>query len=392
MSNLEEAIKRVGAVAAACCVVLSSFGAASAEPSEPFTRVRPYNLSSHPPEFFRELLKDRVWIYERNGRPAAMFLGEDGRVGGCWSKRDRSGFAKPYASMRWRIGTPGGISNFETNWATPEGPRHFRMVLIYDGKTGGLHGERFSTKRLSWLVSRDGWLQEGWPAVFVEKCGKPSGKPDVPVNEAQDTLDLEALRKNARRVVEPPGWKRSFPGATGLAKSGGKPTLTLEEILAVRDRAHGKISIGMSGQRWVLVAWQRYSEVWKVDENDNVLDLGITRRTPDGTVSLLRWEKSGRINSSFIGYPMPMVITDRRHSAFEMMDRLAGSGKPVMLSDSNGNRREHVFDRNGSVRVSGTRGEWFISRGAVVVKTVSGEERYPWRDVAEASGWTRNAQ
>lgn len=363
-----------------------------AAPEEPFTRVRPYNMSSHLPDFFRGLLNDRVWIYRRNGSAAGMFLAADGRVGGCWLKRDQSGFVQPFASMRWRIGTPSGLSNFETSWATSEGPRYFRMVLIYEGRTGALHGERFSGKSLSWHVTRDGWVQEGWPAVFVEKCGKLKVKPDIAVNEAQDTLDFERLRENAKRVVKAPGWKRSFPGATGLAKSKGKPTLTLEEVLKVRKRAHGKIRIGMNGHRWVYVAWPRYTEVWRVDDQDNVVDLGITRRTPDGRVSLLRWEKSGQINSYFIGYPMPSVGTGKKHSAFEMMDDLVAEKRKVVLADGGGDRHEHVFSKDGSVATKGWVGRWFISRGAIVVKTNLGEARYPWREVAEGSGWKGSAE
>ncbi len=375
-----------------CCVALLSVGVEGAELEEPFTRVRPYNLSSHLPEFFREVLKNRVWVYERNGSPAVMFLAEDGSVEGCWSRSSGLRFVKAHGSMRWRIGTPAGISNFETSWATPEGLKYYRMVLIYDGETGGLHGERFSTRDLSWYVSREGWLQEGWPAVFVEKCGEVSGIPEISVNAAQDTLDFEALRRNAKRVVEPPGWTRSFPGATGVGKSGGKPTLTLEEVLAHRAAGHGKVAIGMSGDRWVGVVWENYAELWKVDSEDEIVDMAITRRTPDGSVVLVRWEKSGMINSYHIGYPIPMVVTNRLHSSFEMMNQIGASKKPVTLTGSRGNRREHVFDREGGVRVSGAPGEWFISRGSIVVKTDTGEERYPWRDVAEASGWTRNAR
>lgn len=382
-----------GALVAAMSVVS---GTAEASPGnaaeEPFTRVRPYNLSSHLPSFFRELLTGRVWVYQRRGEPAAVFFGGDGRLQGCWLRKDGSGFVRSHESMRWRIGTPSGMSNLQIAWATEEGPRYYRMVVIYDGRTGRFHGERFSTTRLAWYVARDGWLQETWPAALAERCAGLGIDPDIPVNRAQKKLDFEDLKRNAAPVVKHPGWERSFFGATGLGASGGKPTVTLEEALAARRAGHGKISIGMSGDRWVPVVWERYAELWKVDENDDVLDLAITRRTPDGSIVLLRWEKSGVINSYHMGYPLPMVVTERRHSAFEMMDALAAGGKPVLLVDGKGERREHVFAEGGGVRAGGVAGEWWISRGAVVVKTPSAEERYPWRDVAGASGWKRDAR
>lgn len=404
---MEEAVTRVGgvgrnmsggyrrlffaAVVVVCAVGVWGGGKSADARDEPFTRVRPYNLSSHLPEFFKGLLKNRVWVYERNGSPAGMFFRPDGGVEGCWLRRDGAGFVRSLRGMGWRVGTPSGISNIDIFWPTAEGFRHYRMVLIFDGKSGSLHGERFSTEKLSWYVARRGWLQEEWPALFVEKCGKLGVDPGLPINEKQNGLDFGEFGKHAKPVVEPQGWELSFPGATGLGASGGKPTLSLEETLKHRRAGHGKIAIGMSGDRWVGVAWERYAELWKVDENDDIVDLAITRRTPEGSIVLLRWEKSGVINSYHIGYPIPMVVTDRKHSAFAMMEQLALEKKSVALADGSGTLHEHVFAEDGSVRIGETVGEWFISRGAVFVKTASGEQRYPWRDVANAAGWKRDA-
>ena len=137
---------------------------------EPFTRVRPYNLSSHLPEFFRDLLSDRVWVFKRRGAIAAIYFAKSGELFGCWKSKGRSRFERSRSDMRWKIGTPSGISNLEISWGTPEGLKFYRMVMIYDGKTGRLHGERFRTSDRRWWVARDGWVQRSWPKVLADKC------------------------------------------------------------------------------------------------------------------------------------------------------------------------------------------------------------------------------
>ena len=72
--------------------------------------------------------------------------------------------------MRWKIGTPSGRSNLEISWGTAEGLKYYRMVVVYDGKTGRFHGERFRTRDRRWWVARDGWVQDAWPRVLANKC------------------------------------------------------------------------------------------------------------------------------------------------------------------------------------------------------------------------------
>ena len=110
---------------------------------EPFTRVRPYNLSSHLPEFFfffTQLLGGRVWVFERRGALAAVYLAKNGDVLGCWL---RAGQLELRAFQR---------RNEVGNWQ-PEQPVEFRGQLA-DGRGAALlpHGGdlRWKERSISW--------------------------------------------------------------------------------------------------------------------------------------------------------------------------------------------------------------------------------------------------
>ena len=353
---------------------------------EPFTRVRPYNLSSHLPAFFRDLLSGRVWVYKRRGAIAALYFAKDGQLFGCWKSKDRPRFQRSLSSMRWKIGTPNGISNLEINWATPEGLRFYRMVIVYDGKSGRFHGERFRISDRRWFVARDGWVQRSWPKVLAAQCRGLLLPWDLAIDGRQVSTDFEAAKSMATPVRKHPGWRLSFPGATGLGASGGNPTLTLAEVIAIKEAAHGKISIGMSGERRVSVAWPDYTEVWALDENDNIVDLAKSRRIRDGSIMVGRWERSGRINSYHIGYPFPLVITDELHPAFRMMDDVVAKGAPIALQTAALDEGSYVFLRDGAVRGPAGAGKWWLSRGAVYLKFGERETNFGWKQFAVLAG------
>lgn len=355
---------------------------------EPFTRVRPYNLSSHLPEFFTQLLGGRVWVFQRRGAPAAVYLAKNGDVVGCWLRADNSGYVRSREGMKWGIGTPNSRLNFEVSWPTSEGLRYYRMVVIYDGKSGRFHGERFNFKAKKWRVARDGWIQESWPRSLKDRCPGLLLPWDLKIEEDQRSLDWAATKSRANPVKRFPGWESSFPGATGLGASGGQPTLTLEEVVAIKAGAHGKISIGMSGDRRVAVAWPDYTEVWAVDGNDNIIDLATSRRIRDGSIMVGRWERSARINSYHIGYPFPLIVTDRFHPAFRMMQELGSESRRVSVPWSEGLERTFAFMRGGKTESRGETGKWWISRGQVFVEAGGEKKSFPWRAFAKLAGWS----
>ena len=377
-------------IAGIMTLVVVSWGAVGTvgAAEEPFTRVRPYNLSSHLPEFFNDLLLKRVWVFKRRGAVAALYFGAKGELWGCWLSRDRTRYVASRPGLRWKIGTPNGRSNLEISWGTAEGLKYYRMVVLYDGLTGRFHGERFRTRDRRWWVARDGWLQNEWPRVLSTKCGGLLLPWDVSLDDRQGSPDFEKVKAVASPVKKHPGWERSFPGAVGLGAEGGKPSLSLEQMNKARLKAHGKISIGMSGERRVVVAWPTYTEVWWVDNRDNIVDLAITRRVGDGSVVVVRWEKTGKVNSYHIGYAFPMVVTEKKHSAFRMMEAVAGAAAPVELGGKGLAKGSYSFSADGEVRGPAGVGKWWLSRGSVFLKLGEEEIDFPWKTFARLSGWS----
>ena len=149
-----------------------------------------------------------------------------------------------------------------------------------------------------------------------------------------------------------------------------------------------KISIGMSGERRVVVAWPTYTEVWWVDDRDDIVDMAITRRVGDGSVVVVRWEKTGKVNSYHIGYAFPMVVTEKTHSAFRMMADVAAQGVPVALEAGKLEAGNYVFSEGGEVHGTAGVGKWWLSRGAVYLKFGDKEVGFDWKQFARLSGWS----
>ena len=347
---------------------------------------RPQNLSSHLPEFFRELLGGRVWVANLWGRPVAGYFGKDGLVKRCYWSNAKKSFVFNRGELRWRIGTPNGRSNLEVGWVTREGERFWRVVLIYDRETGRLHGERFNRRTRSWYVARDGWIQDGWPAVFRNACHDLVLPWDLATVAEQDSLDFEHMRRNASPVVRFPGSQFSFPGATGLGDSKGKPTMTLEEVAEEERRAHGTIRVKAQGGRIVGIrprsgiVW----ELWELDDNDDVIDIGSIGVVGVGSVARVRWEKSGRTAHLRVGYPIPALSIGRLHPAFAMMRDLAERRAAVTVDGT-----EYLFASDGRVTGAGGTGEWWLSRGQVHVTVGARTRNWPWRVFARRVGWTK---
>ena len=365
----------------ALVALVSGFGLEAAGQDGP--RLRPQNLSSHAPEFFRELLSGRVWVFERDGRAAATYFGKDGSVKGCAWPRQMKGYVPYRSDTRWRIGTPSGRSNLELNWPGSEGLAWSRRVIVYDRETGRFHSEKFNTRIRAWYVDRDGWIQDGWPGAFRNACNTLTLPWDLATVSEQDSLDLASLEKNAPKVTHLPGSEFSYPGATGVGDSRGKPTMTIEEVVEERRRTHGMIRLRNIGGRSVGVDRPGgIRELWLLDDNDDVVDVATIRPIEDGSYMRIRWEKTGQTATPRVGYPVPAMSTGKLHPAFAMMRDLAEAGRSVAVEGA-----EYVFSPDRKVVRAGEAGEWWLSRGEVHVKFGSEVRKWPWRVFAERTGW-----
>ena len=348
----------------------------------------PPNLSSHSPEFFRDLLGGRVWVNKNSNAVAANYYSKDGAFTACFRHHTRKRFLRMYPLAKWKIGTPAFRSNLEENWLSPQtGPHHYRMVIIYTPDTGRLHAERYFSKTKQWKIVRDGWVQDSWPAALLEACPKLVLPTHLPIDEYQNTIDWHDVKRNASPIRNHPGSQIFYPGATGLAATKGQPTMTPHQLEGLRKRLHGMIGLHAMGMRLVTVNNPGLRELWMIDPEDNVLDFATVTPIPNRPINVVRWKKLQFARSYRLGYPVPVLPTSRRHPAFQMMIDLAESGQPVPLANPGNAARDHVFKSDGSVQTPPGTGSWWLSRGQLHVQAAGSTQVYPWRDVVALSGW-----
>ena len=184
---------------------------------------------------------------------------------------------------------------------------------------------------------------------------------DLPINEYQLSTTFNNVKTNANPIRNHPGSHIRFPGATGLGASKGQPTLTLDEVETAFRRYDKHLSVAQNGSRIVFLAQRDHREIWRLDHDANIVDIGIMRLASNGTVMNTQWEKSGRRSKFLVGYPLPAIPTDRPHPVFAMMDELAASHTAVSLPSITAKPTGHVFAPNGTVRTKHSTGKWHIS-------------------------------
>ena len=318
---------------------------------------KPFNLSSHSPEFFRDLLTGRVWVFKHQGYPAAFHFTADGRAIGCKYNPDGAIFTTPGGYMNWKIGTPNSPSNLEMttdHWGS--GSVLWRMLIVYSPDTGRFHAEQYSRSTQKWRVIWPGWIQDSWPATLRRQCAHMTLPDGLPVNQVQNRLDWEHVKCTAAPVHNHPGSERGYIGATGLAAFGGKPTMTAEQALAVERRMQGVIGRTPRGRRVVGVRTPDRREIWLVDTHDDLIDVGILNQVPGRDIAVIRWKGFTPDYSFRTRYPIPIRPTTRAHPAFEMMIELASAARPVSLDHPAANSAEFVFAPGGRVDAGGASG------------------------------------
>ena len=349
--------------------------------------LKPYNLSSHPPEFFRDLLAGRVFVHERNGRLAGIHYAADGTTYSCWYSPRRSRFLRAYPGSTWHIGTPNGRANLEERWPSPSNLNHrSRRVVIYNPAIGRIHLEAYFKNTNEWRIVRTGWLQTAWPKVLLDECPKLPLPHTLPIDEYQDSADFNDIKANASPIRNHPGSERHYPGATGLADSNGAPTMSADEVQASLARFHGRISEHARGHRIVIVSRQDHAEIWLLGPANKITDVGITRLTDDNTVLTTEWQNLGHTSRRLAGYAIPAVATQEFHPAFKMMKDLSATGTPVFIASDAGTETRHTFRPDGTLHTGTYEGTWIISRGEIRF-TVDGKTRaFPWEKFAEMAG------
>ena len=182
---------------------------------------RPANPASHEPAFFEQLLEGRVFVYAKPynkgeaDRAHASFYAAGGKAYICTRHK---GSTK--ARVRnWRIAAADkhrAILSVYKDGADPADNRN-QLVVFYDGESGRHHQEWWWASGRQWVVFAEGWVQESWPRVLADSCGKLKLPEGVAVNEAQTERRLKPLKKQdpAAALARFPGWESGDPEATG---------------------------------------------------------------------------------------------------------------------------------------------------------------------------------
>ena len=371
------------ALAVPLAVAVSSTSLATETPRLPKTLI---NLSSHSAEFLEDLLTGRVWVYQRNGAPAVMYFGAGRAFHNCSLRRDKTGYRYSGPGWEWRIGTRRNKTALQVT-VHPGGRKH-GMVVIYTPESGRFHAEQYFRKTGDWRIVHDGWVQDTLPAVMETYCHNLRGLPGLETDRSRTDLDWPAFRSAANPIRNHPGHEYGYIGATGLAASGGKPTMTPEQVVAVERRMQGVIGVTPRGRRAVGVRTPDRKEIWLIDAHDDPIDVGIVNPVPGRDIGVIRWKGGTPDYSVRTRYPVPIRPTPRLHPAFRMMEELAASARPVPLEHPAASRVAFVVSSGGKAASGDIAGDWWISEGEIVLRIAGKTESYPWRAFADAAGWT----
>ena len=389
------------ALVLAVVVVAASVGKEAVSAEEIMSRQR----SSHQVEFFRELLTERVWVYEQvsinsplyRDYASAAYFHKDGRVTVCtswesggydfsghWAVVPSAGFTALYAYT-----APGEV--YDTS------QRRGHMPIFYDAETGRFHSESPVSEGIdTWYVFLRGWVQESWPAALVDACPglSPAG---VPVNEKQGSVVFSKLMSEDPKAPlrHFPGSERAIPGARGLAATGHQPTYPAEELRAWLAANNGML-VQAGKLRYVLALGPRGDEVWLLKkDSDEVVDTIVLTPSEDGNGVILQYEKRRARLLYRLGYPLGILSTGERYGAMALMDRLVESGESVALPFMNRESVGFRFLADGGLRVgtlSGAEigGEWWWSKGMLhlQVEGIDAVNTFEWRALASHVGWS----
>ena len=352
----------------------------------------PLNVSSHSAGFLERLLAGRVWVFNWQGAPAAIYFAHNRRAIGCWTGKSGSSFEQEprFRRMGWRIGTPGNPTALQFTADRPGAePPAYETVVIYDPRTGRFHGERYSRGAEGWHVNRVGWIQDQLPAALRPLCPLLSLPPDLPVDRRQNSLDWNDLEQAASPVRNFPGSEYRYLGATGLGASSGRPTMTRLQVEEYERFMDGVIGATPHEDgfidRPVFVRTPDGKEVWLLDDHDDIAVIGTVNPVPGRDVNVIRWQGSVPDYSYRTRFPIPVRPTPRRHPAFEMMADLTTFKRSIILRQAGSGAAAYVFLPEGKLRSTSGPGAWWISNGEIRIKVNERVARYPWRDFAMRS-------
>ena len=308
----------------------------------------------------------------------------------------------------------------------------YHQPVFYNAQTGRFHTETWSEGAGKWLISADGWIQEGWPRLMADAC------PDLTEEILSDGgwINEKQTHPTIYRMLEQdPEAPLHLPDAPPASRAGiaaahsspwhwcfespGKPVLPAHcfpegegtpgdsaapmwfespdeamallrrtELAAVLEAAHGHIVEDRLGRAYVL-ALGPTDELWDIDGEGRLTDVGYLTWNPATETLELDWEQKDDVANFHYrpGDPLPVVDTGRKHPVFALADWLVEDADDIVLPFM-GRQALFRFFPDGEIVARGQTGDlagtWTVSRGLLVLEIDGFENRagYGWQDLA----------
>ncbi len=307
-----------------------------------------FNETPYSARFYKELLSDRVHVFEdlsRNrNRVQGTIYGADGTALECvFASRSRLG-SNSYRQRRQRP--------VETSWSQhkkkPGSGGHIRWGAdpewnpytyeFYDPKTGEIATE-IILKNGSYAAINVGHIQDTWPRALADACPDLKIPAHIRINEKQTSRQFDELQRQDpdAPVRNFPGSHLTAPGRTGLGVSDGRPTTTKAEVEAFLEAQDGNVIVNVRGRALTYVRVGDREELWRSGVGfaaERYLDVV---RTTDEAGEWIEAHEETRDGLKVwrrypIGYPFPWLPTGHRHPAFQITDGWLAKPHPRSLA------------------------------------------------------------
>ena len=361
------------------------------------------NYSSHSPEFFEELLTGRVWVLQRPSSKSAPhrefvwahYHYPNGDIRTCHRPDRYEAFNAHWRMVKNKYRT--SYNQYHVGKKPDPAQKMGHTPIFYNPQTGMLHDEFGDRTTMTWKIGSVGWVQDSWPRVLKDVCPKLDLPADLPINEKQTAKRFDELMAQdpdapLRGLMgsEPP-----TPGGTGMGAADGGPTFPVAVLKQFLIENNGRVLVDFTGPRFVLVLNPERDELWRLDADGAIEDIGYLVASGDGKKLNLQYEQLPEKRTYFVGFAMPFLPTGERYAAMRMMDWVVERGEDVVLPFLERERVAFGFAEGGQLVARTTDGEdvpgkWWWSRGRLHVN-LEGVDRtnaYPWDELAAHVGWT----
>ncbi len=158
----------------------------------------------------------------------------------------------------------------------------------------------------------------------------------------------------------------------------------------------GDIVKNPAGETRVIAAGRFRPELWKVDDDNGVVDVGYFVVAERKNAVRIEWEKSPAVEwSVLLGGVLPWKRTGKRFDAFRLTDWLVERGQPVGLPFFGRENVAFQFGKDGVLQAGlkeggSASGRWWWSKGRLHLEIEGLDDigTYEWKSLVSRVGWS----